>query len=104
MAVTPIHKQKPEESGLLARLAGTPPRSRRPVCHTGVLLGRLPQDEADALRAALGNEDWTAKALMRLLVAEGHEITDQSLSRHRKGDCKCSHSPTEPGGSSKART
>ena len=74
----------------LATKLVTPPDPRRgPDCSMRTILRALPEQEAQAVQAALNNPDWTAAALARLLTQEGHRIQDTTVRRHRRGDCLC---------------
>ena len=59
------------------------------LCAVGRLLGGLPDDEREALRAALKNPRWTHSAIRRVLDAEGYSLSHSTVSRHRRGDCPC---------------
>jgi hypothetical protein len=67
-----------------------PPHKRRGGCSIGELLGVLPDPEADALRAMLGDPAWTHAAISRALKDEGANIEGQTVSRHREQRCRCS--------------
>lgn len=68
----------------LEAAAQTRPGYRCTVC---TLLDDLEPDEAtllrDALRDPLVKGSWIARALQ----AEGHEIKQNTVTRHRRGDC-----------------
>lgn len=68
----------------------------RPVCTVGRLLLDPPGDlTRDELLEALA-ADVTAAALSRAIAKlYGVRVTDYSIARHRRGDCRC-----EPPGSS----
>jgi hypothetical protein len=51
------------------------------------LLETLPKDDLAALAAALADGDFTSSAIGRALRAEGHAVTEQTISRHRRGLC-----------------
>ncbi len=57
-------------------------------CRTCVLLRSLPKGERDALQAALDDPRYSNNALSKILKAEGHQIADSTVRRHRKGECK----------------
>ena len=59
-----------------------------PACKVCALLGALPKDEADALRAALADFGFTGESISRALAAEGHQIQGQTIQRHRRGGCR----------------
>ena len=56
-------------------------------CTVCTLLDELPKDDAEALREALRDPavkgSWIAKAL----ESEGHAIRQNTVTRHRRGDC-----------------
>lgn len=65
--------------------------TRRPVstpCLTGLTLARLNDADRVALEGALASE-MTHVAIARALADEGHKIAQQSIGRHRKGECAC---------------
>ncbi len=51
------------------------------------LLETLPKDDLASLTAALTDSDFTSSAISRALRTEGHPITEQTISRHRRGVC-----------------
>jgi hypothetical protein len=59
-----------------------------PTCTVCVLLTTLKADDAKALQSALDDPSFTARGISRALKAEGHNIADQTLNRHRKADCR----------------
>lgn len=76
----------------LATKLATPPGPRKgPDCSMGTILRTLPEQESQAVQAALDNPDWTAAALARLLTQEGHRVQDNTVRRHRRGDCLCAY-------------
>lgn len=70
-------------------------RNRRPggmPCSIGNLLKVLPETEADALNAMLGTPDnwgWSATEIWDALRAEGYEVGQQTINRHRGKKCRC---------------
>jgi hypothetical protein len=66
------------------------PKSTNARCSIGVLISDV-TDLADkaALIKALRDPSWGHKALQRVLLTEGHEVSLRSLERHRRGECKC---------------
>lgn len=74
---------------LATKLATPPEPNKGPACSMRTLLNTLPEDESEAVQAALDNPEWTAVALARLLTQEGHRIQDTTVRRHRRGDCLC---------------
>lgn len=65
----------------------------RPTCSVHVLLGKLDDDDRDALTEALADEHMPATSIARALRREGHDIGAHSLSRHRRGGCNCGRRP-----------
>lgn len=61
-----------------------------PSCTVAATLKALPDKDAEALRAALEDERWRASDLSRVLATEGIHLSGYTLSRHRRGICKCS--------------
>jgi hypothetical protein len=72
----------------LADTLATPKRTAKgPLCLACRLLVTLQGDELTAYRAALANPAWESKALARALRAEGHDVSDYGMQRHRRGEC-----------------
>ena len=44
---------------------------------------------ADELRSVLADRSLHSTAIMRVLKSRGITIADNTLQRHRRGDCKC---------------
>lgn len=61
---------------------------RGPSCAVCVLTSELPKDESAALAAALAEATMTHAAISRALRAEGYAIRANTVSRHRKGECR----------------
>lgn len=59
-----------------------------PTCTLCVLLTTLNPVDAKALQEALDDKGFTARGISRALKAEGHNIADGTVNRHRKADCK----------------
>jgi hypothetical protein len=59
-----------------------------PTCSLCVLLTTLTADDAKALQLALNDPGFTARGISRALKAEGHNIADGTVNRHRKSDCR----------------
>lgn len=65
------------------------PDQRGPRCATCVLLGTLPDKEAEALRVALADETFSGAAIARALKGENYgSVTSTSIQRHRRGECR----------------
>lgn len=61
---------------------------RTPQCNVGRALDRLDPERAEKLRVALAS-DYTSAAISRVVTSWGHKLTEQSVSRHRRGSCQC---------------
>jgi hypothetical protein len=66
-------------------------RNFRQRCAIAVLLERLADDDAAALRDALGQPHaFTNGQIERALATEGHgHIKSYTIMRHRNGSCSC---------------
>lgn len=60
-------------------------RGRR--CHTCTLIEALPTKDRTALLAALDDQTLSTKAIWRAVEAEGYDVSENSLRRHRSGGC-----------------
>ena len=56
-------------------------------CAVCKLLDDLPTEDAEALRTALLDPQVQGSQIARALVSEGHEIKQNTVTRHRRGDC-----------------
>jgi hypothetical protein len=70
-----------------------PSRPGKP-CSVSTLLGKLADDDAAALQAALDvpigdRERLSSQQIASILRLEGHEIPIKSVENHRKGVCRC---------------
>lgn len=70
----------------IAQLQPSKPK-KGPTCEVCVVLERLPDDEATALRGHLANPQWRYTALSEALATQGLELPGFSLSRHARGQC-----------------
>lgn len=61
-----------------------------PVCTVQKLALSMPEDDLVAFATALADEDTTAAFLARVMRAEGYDIGESTIRRHRRGDCRCS--------------
>jgi hypothetical protein len=61
-----------------------------PPCSVGVLLSSMTKDDREALIAALADPSIESRTIWRVLIDEGHEISDTPIGRHRNGVCQCS--------------
>jgi hypothetical protein len=75
---------------LAERLRNMNAERKGPPCTIGVLLEGMTKEDACALTEALADPALQSRAIWRALVAEGYEITDSPVTRHRKGLCLCS--------------
>ena len=62
--------------------------ARRSWCSVCLLLTTIDKEEAKALTERLKDKHVANTALSRVLKANGHEISDGTLSRHRRGECQ----------------
>lgn len=74
-------------------VAKIPRKNSGPGCTVGMLLGRLPKDERDAL-ARLVDENAnpripSANLQAAISSAYGEDIGRSSIDRHRRRDCLC---------------
>lgn len=69
-------------------LAPPPPLARCPVKR---LLESLPEADAAALHRALAmpTQDMPSATISKRLRAHGHDLSGQTICRHRNGACKC---------------
>lgn len=61
---------------------------RGPRCSLCLLASELPKDEGKALAEALADSMMTHAAITRALRAEGYDIGVNTVTRHRKGECR----------------
>lgn len=73
---------------LAKRLSEYDPPKIGGQCRTCALLASLPKGERDALQGALDDPKYSNAALAKILKAEGYQIADSTVRRHRKGECK----------------
>jgi hypothetical protein len=71
------------------RLQDTPQRMNGLPCSVGALEERLEGPEADALYAMLHTLGWSARRVYEALLAEGYEVGQQTINRHRSRSCRC---------------
>lgn len=62
---------------------------RGPGCSLGLLLPLLDDRDRDGLLEALSSALVESTAIARSLQAHGHDISSQTVSRHRRHVCKC---------------
>lgn len=73
---------------LQEHLAKPAPRYK-PRCGVAAVIATLTGDDLSALHAALSDPGFTASEIARALRLEGHNVGDDSVRRHRRGDCTC---------------
>lgn len=56
-------------------------------CSVCKLIDELPHDEAQALMEALGSPLVHGSMIARALQSEGHDVKQNTVQRHRRGDC-----------------
>lgn len=76
---------------LADRLNQPPTRTTGMPCSVQVLLDRLADhpDELAAFQAMMADPKWSARRIHKALVAEGYEVGQQTIGRHRVQDCRC---------------
>ena len=74
---------------LAAALAAETGRKRaHSRCTVDILLDVMCDDDRNALMRAFAS-DATSASIARALRSENHDIAQQTLARHRKGECAC---------------
>lgn len=60
-------------------------------CSVQVLIDRLAEqpEELAAFEAMMADPAWSAAAIRKAVAAEGYEVGQQTVGRHRTGSCKC---------------
>lgn len=60
------------------------------ICSVGTLLASLSaEDRADLESVMPDTIAFPSRAIQRVLLARGHKIAEETIRRHRRGDCKC---------------
>lgn len=60
------------------------------TCRIRTVKNELDKKDQEIIDAALADVDkWPAKTLSNALSAKGLKVTDNSITRHRKGLCSC---------------
>jgi hypothetical protein len=76
---------------LAKAFAQAPPVMKGPACSVALVLESLSDEDRDALTAVLNDKRWRSTDIAAQLEAEGISVSDATLSRHRRGACKCRH-------------
>ena len=64
-------------------------RPARAVCSIAKILESLDAKDRAVLDGALRNTDVTHAAIATVLCANGHDIRQSTVSRHRRNGCTC---------------
>ena len=67
------------------------PLIKGPACSVAATLEQLNDEDKAALETVLADKRWRSTDIAAQLQAEGISISDSTLSRHRRGACKCRH-------------
>jgi hypothetical protein len=73
----------------LAQSLQTAAAAERPRCPLGRLLVNLNDDDAATLRDALNGTSYQHVQIAAALKAEGHNVGEKAVGRHRAGTCSC---------------
>lgn len=68
---------------LAAKFTQAKTSRKGPPCSVGLLLAFMSKDDRAALVAALADPSIESRTIWRVLVEEGHEISDTPIARHR---------------------
>ena len=60
-----------------------------PKCTVATIKPSLSPADAADLESAFATPAFTAAAIARALRKNGHRITDNTVQRHRRGECGC---------------
>jgi hypothetical protein len=74
-------------SGLLDEIKAY--RAPKPECSIGTLLRSLDADDRDDLIAAFADDTVLGTGIVNSLRKRGHNATDNTVNRHRRGSCAC---------------
>lgn len=80
---------------LAERLRNVSAERKGPPCTIRVLLDGMTKEDKQALTEVLADPTVQSRAIWRALVAEGYEVSDSPVARHRKGLCLCSRSDSK---------
>lgn len=75
--------------GLVEDLNAAVGRPKGEKCSVALLLAALPDEEREALLAALANPEKMGSTIGAVLRAHGHHVQDSTVQRHRRGACQC---------------
>lgn len=78
-------------SGLAAAVAAASAKASR--CAMAGVFAALDEDDARTLVGLLGDTTVTGAAIARGLLAVGCPVPQQTVTRHRSGECACPASP-----------
>lgn len=73
---------------LRSALEASTAHRKGPRCSVANLLDTLDDDDRQALLDAFASDLQHAQ-ITRALKAEGHRVGDQTIARHRGGECSC---------------
>ena len=62
--------------------------SSRGKCTFCTFLETLPKPEAEAVKVKVADKNITSSSLSRVLRANGYNLSEGVVSRHRRGDCR----------------
>lgn len=73
---------------LAASLAANKRTLKGPICTVCTLIAGMAPEDVTALQEAFNDPAFTSAAIHRALKAEGHEVSINTLLRHRKKECR----------------
>lgn len=59
------------------------------ACSIALIQDQLSGSDRAELDTVLADRALSAAAIARVLTAEGHVVRQQTVARHRRGDCSC---------------
>lgn len=77
---------------LKAAYQATATKPKGPPCSIATALSNLDPEDSDFLRELLADPDKPSSRISLALRAEGHEISQITVARHRRGECRCARS------------
>jgi hypothetical protein len=67
-----------------------PPVNRLKTCKIAVILATLePKDQRILVSALADTDKWANLSLSRALKSKGLDLSDNTIAKHRRGDCRC---------------